>query len=195
MQEEAARIFSFQEAAIAYAKAAERILGPDIRFLEKNPELVPVLVTLLFQSLEISLKHLGIEAELLTEREARNKKLKNGHGVKEIAELVNAKLDANNDYPVINVLTVRSKNKTDASLIQKMLFGSEFEATRTSYERRNLGYLSVNQGDFAIVEGLKPWVLAVRQVAENLTAAVNIVKQWKSSPSGSKHFAIRFNNH
>lgn len=184
-------MFNLQEAATAYAKAADRVLGEDAGYLNKNQELVPVFVSLLFQSIEISLKHLGIDAALFTEQEARDRKLtRNGHGVREIADLVNAKLGADKDYPVVNALTAGLNGDLEGEYLRKMLFGPEFEATRQSYQSRNLGYAKLNQGDFALVEGLKPWVTAVRNIAENLPKAVEVVKQWKSSPSNSTHFAI-----
>jgi hypothetical protein len=184
-------MFNLQEAATAYAKAAERVLGEDAEFLNENQGLVPVFVALLFQSIEISLKHLGIEAALFTEQEARDKKLtKSGHGVREIADLINTRLGADKDYPVVNALAAGLNGKWEAEILRKMLFGPEFAATRQSYQSRNLGYAQLNQGDFALVEGLKPWATAVRNVAENLPTAVGVVKQWKSSPSNSKHFAI-----
>ena len=54
-------MFSLQDAAMAYAKGAKRILGEDSTFLNNNQEVIPVFVSLLFQSIVISLKHLGIE--------------------------------------------------------------------------------------------------------------------------------------
>ncbi len=103
-------MFNLQETATAYAKGAERILGEDATFLNGNKEVVPVFVSLLFQSLEISLKHLGLEANLFTEQEARDKKLtKNGHGINEIANLVNTRLGADTNYPVIMALTAGGK--------------------------------------------------------------------------------------
>ena len=68
-------MFTLQEAALAYAKGAERILGEDGTYINNNQELVPVFVSLLFQSLEISLKHLGLEARLFTKQQARDRKL------------------------------------------------------------------------------------------------------------------------
>lgn len=184
-------MFNLQEAATAYAKAAERVLGEDVGYLNENQELVPVFVSLLFQSVEISLKHLGIEAGLFTEQEARDKKItNNGHGVREIADLVNTKLGANNDYPVVNALTAGLNDGRQTEIIREMLFGPGFEATRQSYKSRNLGYMQLSKGDFALVVGLKPWATAVRNVAENLPTAVGVVKQWKSSPTKSYHFAI-----
>jgi len=183
-------MFDLQEAATAYAKAAERVLGEGPDFLNENQELVPVFVALLFQSVEISLKHLGIESGLFSEREARDRKLtRNGHGVKEIADLVNARLGADGDYPVVMALTA-GLNGQEAEFLEKMVFGADFAATRQSYQNRNLGYAKLNPGDLALVKGVKPWVTGVREIAENLPTAVNVVQQWNSSPSNSKHFAI-----
>jgi hypothetical protein len=110
--------------------------------------------------------------------------------VREIADLVNTKLGANKNYPVVNALMAGLNGGWEAEIVRKMLFGSEFETTRKSYQSRNLGYAKLNQGDFALTEGLKPWATAVRNVAENLPTAVRVVQQWKSSPSNSEHFAI-----
>lgn len=184
-------MFNLDQTAMAYAKAAERVLGDEADYLNRNEELVPVFVALLFQSIEISLKHLGIEAGLFTEQEARDQRLtKNGHGVREIADLVNTKLGANKDYPVVSALMAGLGEGRSAEIVRKMIFGPEFEATRKSYLSRNLGYAKLTQGDFSVVEGLQIWAKAVRDVAENLPRAVGVVKQWKSSPSNSDHFAI-----
>lgn len=175
-------MFSLDEAAKAYAKAAECVLGEDAEFLQNNQEVVPVFVALLFQSVEISLKHLGIEAKLFTEQEARNKRLtKNGHGIREIADLVNERLGADGDYPVVNALTAGFNDDIGKEILRKMLFGSEFEATRQAYQSRDLGYEQLNKGDFALVEGLNNWATTVRNVAECLPSAIGVVEQWKSS--------------
>lgn len=184
-------MFTLQEAALAYAKAAECVLGQDSEFINQNQELVPVFTLLLFQSIEISLKHLGIAAGLFTEQESRDRKLtKNGHGVKEIADLVNRRLGANSDYPVLTALTVGLNDGWESEILEEMVYGSDLEATRKAYESRNLGYANLHQGDFALVQGLKPWATAVRSIAENLPKAVEVVKQWNASSSSSKHFAI-----
>lgn len=185
-------MFNLQEAATAYAKGAERILGEDERFLNDNQEVIPVFVSLLFQSLEISLKHLGIEAKLFSEEEARDKKLTaKGHGIREIADLVNERLGAaDRDYPVVMALTARLSNSQVADILHKMIFAKEFDSTRQSYKSRNLGYLQLKPGEFALLDGLKPWVVAIREVVENLPIAVRIVSEWKKSNSNSKHFAI-----
>ena len=184
-------MFTLQEASTAYAKGAERILGEDANFINDNQELVPVFVSLLFQSVEISLKHLGIEAKLFSEQEARDRKLtKNGHGIREIADLINARLGADRDYPVVMVLTAGLNNSEASEILRMMIFAPEFDATRQSYQSRNLGYAQLNPGELALLNGLRPWVVAVRNVAENLPTAVRVVTEWKNSDSNSKHFAI-----
>lgn len=85
-------MFSLDEAAVAYAVAAEHMFGNDATFLNNNPAVVPVFVSMLFQSLEISIKHAGIESGLFTMQEARNRQNRSGHGVKELAALAVDKL-------------------------------------------------------------------------------------------------------
>ena len=158
-------MFSLQDAAMAYAKGAKRILGEDSTFLNNNQEVIPVFVSLLFQSIEISLKHLGIESKLFISQESRDKKLtKNGHGVKEIADLVNDRLGADKSYPVVMALTAGLINTQTAEIIQKMIFAKEFDSTRRSYQNRNLGYAQLTSGDLQLLNGLKPWVTAVEEV-------------------------------
>jgi len=186
-------MFSLQDTAKAYAKGAKEILGDDVSFLNDNPEVIPVFVSLLFQSLEVSLKHLGIESELFTAKESRDRKLtKNGHGVEEIAGLVNNRLGANKDYPVIMALTFGLENTQAANILQKMIFSPEFEPTRKSYQNRNLGYAQLSEGDLQLLDRLKPWVDAIEQVAENLPRAIGIVSEWNKSDSDSVNFAIMY---
>lgn len=184
-------MFDFQEAATACAKGAERILGEDIAYINQNHELIPVFVSLLFQSIEISLKHLGLEANLFTEKEARDRKLtKNGHGIREIAELINMRLGGDKDHPVIMALTAGLDDSQIAEIVDKMIFGQEFESTRKAYQSRNLGYAQLNQGDMALVQELALWSSAVKDIAQNLPRAIGVVREWRSSASKSKHFAI-----
>ena len=184
-------MFSLQDTAKAYAKGAKRILGEDASFLNGNQEVIPVFVSLLFQSLEVSLKHLGIESQLFTTTESRDRRLtKNGHGIEEIAALVNDRLGANEDYPVIMALIAGLENTQAADILQKMIFSQEFEPTRKSYQNRNLGYAQLKPGDLQLLDGLKPWSDAIEAVAENLPTAIGIVSEWKKSNSNSSHFAI-----
>jgi len=184
-------MYSLQDTAKAYAKGAQKILGEDANFLNDNQEVIPVFVSLLFQSIEVSLKHLGIEAELFTPAESRDRKLtKNGHGITEIAELVNERLGADKDYPVIMALTAGLDNGQAAKIIRKMIFSSEFEPTRKSYQNRNLGYAQLKPGEIQLLDGLKPWADAVVDVADNLPKAIDVVSQWKKTATKSKTFAI-----
>ncbi len=184
-------MFSMQEAALAYAKAAERVLGEDGKYIEDNQELIPVFVSLLFQSLEISLKHLGIEAKLFTEQEARDKHLtRNGHGIKEIADLLNTRLGADKDYPVVTALTAGLSGSQAADYLHKMIFNKEFGSCRQAYQSRNLGYSQLKPGELKLLSGPRIWVVAVKEVAENLPSAIEIVSGWKNSSSKSRHFAI-----
>ncbi|MBM4348568.1 MAG: hypothetical protein FJ106_01570, partial [Deltaproteobacteria bacterium] len=62
MNKKAKHVYTGQEAAIAYALSAERIAGSDANFLNENQAVIPIFVSLLFQSLEISIKYAGIES-------------------------------------------------------------------------------------------------------------------------------------
>ena len=82
MNHKISHIFTGQEAAIAYALSAERIFDNDCEFLNANPHVIPIFVSQLFQSLEISIKHVGIASGLFTETEARSRAVRSGHGIK-----------------------------------------------------------------------------------------------------------------
>jgi len=184
-------MFSLQDTAVAYAKGAKRILGKDESFLNDNQEVIPIFVSLLFQSLEISLKHLGIESQLFTSAESRSRKLtKNGHGVKEIAKLANDRLRANDDYPVIMALTAGLENSQTSDIVNKMIFSPEFSPTRQSYECRNLGYSQLKPGDLQLLDELNPWVVAIDGVANNLPTAISVVSEWNKQKTNSSTFAI-----
>lgn len=57
-----------------------------------------------------------------------------------------------------------------------MFYGAEFEATKQSYQSRFHGCLQLKPSDLAWVMRLKPWVTAVRDIAENLPIAVDVVE-------------------
>lgn len=183
-------MFTTAEAALAYALAAERILGADASFLNQNPASVPIFVSFLFQSLEISIKHVGIESGLFTMLEARSARMRTGHGIAELADLVGEKLSGQPFKPLVQALTYFHTEPNSAEIIHLMIHGAEFEKTRQSYAKRYLGYGEVAVGDFAVVDGLSHWVTAIKQTAVNLPKIVRIVSQWKNSPASSGPFAI-----
>ena len=181
-------MFTRENAALAYALSAERLLGADSSFLQGHPPIVPIFVTQLFQSLEISIKHVGIASGLITEAEARTRGVRSGHGIQELAELIVERLHGAPFDPLIQALTFFHPN--NAEIIRKMVSGTEFARTRESYATRGLGYAEVREGDFAVVEGLTEWVAAVKLVATSLPKIVSIVSQWNSSAGRSGPFAV-----
>ena len=183
-------LFTGHEAAMAYAHSAERILGRETGFLNANPACVPIFVSMLFQSLEISIKQAGIESGLFSMQEARSRQQRSGHGIKELAALAVQKLGGNPFDPIVMAMTFKSKEPNSAEIIRHMICGDDLEKTRGSYASRCLGYAEVAEGDFAIIEPLENWVAAVKETAVNLPTTIEIVSKWKSSPSKSKHFAI-----
>lgn len=190
MKQQKARMFTGQEAAMAYAVSAERILGDDGGFLNANRAIVPILVTLLFQSLEISIKQAGLESGLFTMQETRARQQRSGHGIKELAALAVQKLGGNPFHPIVMAMTFANTHPNSAEIVHEMICGDKLEKTRDSYASRRLGYGEVSQGDFAIIEPVRDWIAAVKETAENLGTTIDIVSQWKSSASKSKHFAI-----
>jgi hypothetical protein len=60
MAQQTSHIFTLQEAAMGYVLSAESIFGDDVNFLNSNPSVIPIFVSQMFQSLEISIKYAGI---------------------------------------------------------------------------------------------------------------------------------------
>jgi hypothetical protein len=178
------------EAATAYAIAAERIFGGDGTFLNANPSVVPIFVSDLFQSLEISIKTAGIESGLFSLQEARGRENRSGHGIKELAALAVEKLGGDPFDPIVMAMTFSDNKGRSAAFVRRMIAAPELEKTRNSYASRRLGYGQVAEGDFALIHPIDEWIEAVKQTAAGLPTTVQILTQWKASSSKSKHFAI-----
>lgn len=183
-------IFALNEAAVAYALSAERILGNDTDFLKAHEALIPIFVAQLFQSLEISIKHVGIETGLFNKNEVRSRTMRNGHGITEIADLAKQRMGSRTLSPLISALTYGIDDTLVKHVVAKMVFGEEFENTRSIYATRALGYAEVVNGDFALIDGLRNWVEAVKAVSINLPNCVSILSQWKQAESNSQSFEI-----
>jgi hypothetical protein len=183
-------IFTGNEAAMAYALNAERIFGDDYDFLTNNPPVMPIFVSLLFQSLEISIKHACIESGLFSESEARDRAMRSGHGIKELATLAVERLGGNPYEPIIMAMTYFNTEKDSKEIIRQMICGDDFETTRKCYASRSLGYGQIADGDFAFIGDISRWITALKQTASNLPEIIGILTQWKTSTSKSKHFAI-----
>lgn len=188
-------IYTLAEAALAYALCAERICGVEPAFLNANRAAIPILVNHLFQSLEISIKHAGIDSELFTMQEARARERRSGHGIKELAALAVEKLGGDPFGPIVTAMTYFNANKQSGQIVKLMICGEEFESTRECFASRRLGYGEISDGEFALVKHVPTWIEAIKQTALNLQSTVEILRQWKASPSKSKHFAIWLKNH
>ena len=186
-------IFTLEESALAYAKSARRLLGIDVNFLNSNQEVLPIFVSMLFQSLEISIKHVGVESKLFTLREVRTRKHRSGHGIKEIAQLAEKKLGGESFSPIVTAITFENRNQLSKEIIKHMIFEDDMEKTRNVYATRSLGYGQIQNGDFAIINPIKDWVESVEQTTCNLSKAIDLITQWKELGSNSKTFAIWYN--
>jgi hypothetical protein len=189
-QSKSKHIYTGQEAALGYALSAERIFNNDHDFLNQNPAVIPIFVSQLFQSLEISIKHAGIESGLFTEGEARARTMRSGHGIKELAALAVEKLGGEPFVPILMAMTHFNVEQHSQKIIRLMICGDDFEKTRECYASRCLGYGQVADGDFALVSDIPAWIRSVKETAENLPKTIEIIRQWKASPSKSKVFAI-----
>ena len=148
MNKQTSRMFTGREAAIAYAISAERMFGDNAGFIETNPAVVPIFVSLLFQSLEISIKQAGVESGLFTMQEARARQQRSGHGIKELAALAVEKLGGDPFDPIVTAMIFANTHANSAEIIRQMICGDDLEKTRESYASRRLGYGEVSEGDF-----------------------------------------------
>ena len=188
-------MFSLDEAAVAYATAAEHLLGADTSFLNANQAVIPIFVSMLFQSLEISIKHAGVSSGLFTMAEARCKQHRSGHGIKELATLAGERLGGEPFEPLVMAMTYSNLSDDRSSqFIRKMICGDELSKTRDSYASRQLGYGEVSDGDFSLISPIPEWIKAVKQTAINLPSTIDILSQWRKSESKAKHFAIWVEN-
>ncbi len=162
-------MYSLSEVAIAHALAAEKLLEPEGTFLNQTEAMVPVFVNLLFQSVEMTLKSFAIEANLANEQELREKKTtRNGHGIKEIAEIINAKMG---NQTLIDILLPRQGFSLYNDILKAMIYENCFSKTRESYIYRKIAYSQFKEGELQVVQGLKSWVTAVKKAAQNIEAA------------------------
>jgi hypothetical protein len=177
-------MFTQQESATAYAVAAQHMLGDDTSFLENNAAVIPIFVSMLFQSLEISIKSAGVESGLFSMKEARSPQdTRSGHGIKELASLAEEKLGGDNFNAIILALSFSNGQDRVAEFLHEMICGSALEKTRDSYASRRLGYGEVHKGDFALIYPVSEWVSAVKQTAMNLPTTIHILSQWRVSES------------
>lgn len=101
--------------------------------------------------------------------------------LEKIGNLLKDKLGGTPNRRSILILTHGIEHDVSV-IIEKMIFGDEFERTRESYIKRKLGYSAeLEIGDIQIYQGLKSWLDAVKVVAENNDCAVALVKNWKGS--------------
>ena len=186
-------IFGRAEAALAYALCAERLFGRDATFLDQHAALVPIFVSHLFQSLEISIKHAGIESKLFTEDEARGNRRKrlNGHEIEELAKLATERLGGDSFEPLLMAMTSAGE-ATTKSVLREMISGPRFGPTRACYRRRDLGYAEVSSGSFQILYPIPEWIRSVKQVALDLDKTVQVLSQWTTCAPKSSHFGLLY---
>ena len=162
-------MLSLKEAALGHAKAAERMVDQEAEFLNSNEEVIPVFINMLFQSVEITIKAFAIETGMATERELRDRRTRNGHGILELANLIDSKLEG---VSIIDLLLPLRGFANSNTVLKAMVFGEEFSPSRESYIQRNITYAQFRLGELQVIGGVKEWVEAIRKAAENIDDAV-----------------------
>jgi hypothetical protein len=188
--------FTRRQGALAYALCAERFFIDTDNFkklMNENEAVFPILVSLLFQSLEISIKHVGVESKILEEAEIR--RIGNGHDIEKLSNAICDRMfndilnEAAGDGRRLNPrtrdhllrglkadfvgsLTRKIVDRASQQHISKMIWGNEFAETRKCYSYRNLGYAHVGDHDFAYYSNFPRWIDIVKQVAQNLDDAI-----------------------
>lgn len=182
--------FTLKDAAVAYALAAERIFANDYSFVNTNAALKPIIGNHLFQSLEISIKHACISSGLFTTAESRSRVVRSGHGIKELGQMAIQKLGGNDIHPLIMAMTCNCQQPHARQVLRKMTVDKLYERTREAYATRRLSYGEIGPDDYMIITPVEAWIAIVKEIAERSDDAAGIIRQWKSSPSQSPHFAI-----
>lgn len=166
--------YSLQEVAFAYALCAERLVASDPDVLNTYYGTVPVLVHLLYQSLEISLKHIGRRFQLLGGHDSQDHRLyDSSHDVKALVDAIQA------GFPGYDIVALLSATVTDdnlnANFLGRMLTGDEFADTRRAYLDRDLGYADLDS--FTIFTSyIQEWIKAVKDTAQNLEKFIGVLK-------------------
>lgn len=167
------------EVALAYAICAERLFSGNPKIFTDEPATVPVLVHLLFQSLEISLKHVGRHFNLWPDYCVNKKKsLDKSHDVKALTYAIQAGFP--NVHIRVILLAAVIDDRLGAEFIGRMLTAPEFEDTREAYEGRNLGYAQLKS--FTIFSSnTAEWIQSVKEMSQNLGTFIRYLENIRDS--------------
>ena len=166
--------FTLQEVAFAYAICAERLVASDPNVLNTHFGTVPVLVHLLYQSLEISLKQIGGHFNLLDGNDPKGRRLADqSHDIQALTVAIQS------GFPGHDVLALLTATVSDDSLgtdfLAKMLTAPEFADTRLAYRKRTLGYAELQS--FTIFSShFQEWIRAVKDTAQNLERFIGLLE-------------------
>jgi len=172
--------YPLQEVAFAYALCAERLVASDPNVLNTHYGTVPVLVHLLYQSLEISLKRIGRRFQLLGGKDSKGRRLdKSSHDVKALVDAIQA------GFPGYDFIALLSDAVTDdnlnADFLGRMLNADEFADTRLAYQKRTLGYAELKS--FTIFTShIQEWIKAVKDTAQNLEKFIGVLAMIREKP-------------
>jgi len=179
--------FTLQEVAFAYALCAERLVASDPSVLNTHFGTVPVLVHLLYQSLEISLKHIGNRLRLLSGNDTSGHRLVRSHDVRALANAIQAGIPQGN---LSLLLSAAADDHLGIDFIDKMLFAPEFEETRKAYEDRKLGYAQLKS--FTVFSPyILAWISAIKNIAKNLDKVIGWIDFTRHGKSSDNNISRR----
>lgn len=173
--------FNLQEVAFAYAICAERLVACDPNVLNTHFGTVPVLVHLLYQSLEITLKQIGGHLNLLSGNDPQGRRLADqSHDVQALTAAIQS------GFPEHDVLALLSATVSDdrlsADFLSRMLTAPEFADTRLAYRKRTLGYAELQS--FTIFSShIQEWIRAVKDAAQNLEKFIGLLELLNIKPT------------
>lgn len=167
------------EVALEYALCAERLYACNPRISSDEPAAIPVLVHLLYQSVEISLKHVGRYFNLWPEHYLNKKEsLDRSHDVRALANAIQVGFP--NFHIRAMLLAAVINDRLGAEFIGRMLLENEFEDTRQAYKNRTLGYAQLKS--FTIFSSnTADWIQAVKETAQNLGTFIRYLECLRDS--------------
>ena len=181
---------SRKDAASAYARGAQIIIGESPEHLNQYRALVPVVVSNLYQSIEISIKYAGVESGVLQESEIRGFRSNplpqhlqhNGHDIDLLLGAIDHRLEMDGSGAGVCAIQICAGDLVGRELIRTMLTDSRLKSTRDAYCSRRLGYVEIESKEVSFPTALPAWSAATICVAESIDGAVAALKELSGTP-------------
>ena len=176
-----------EEAAVVCALRAERVLdkAPDGLL---NRTIIPPSVSLLFKSLEMSIRCAIVESGVVAYTETIGPKMHDEHGIEELVKLAAKRLKVKPSV-IAEAMTHKIKSYSEKDMIEDMIYSRAFEKLRIAYAKNCLGsaeLCNLKGGSFSTISDVKVWIEVVKKTAEKLPMTVGVFSDMKKrlSPTG-----------